>query len=118
MALLHLLFLISAQAFAESFFNSGSTGQKPAGPLPRNGSAALFGALFVLCCDLIGRLIILPYELPIELIIGTLGSLIFIVLIFYRLRFGRRSLNKDLLMKLFGFEKKTPVCSSINGGAR
>lgn len=36
----------------------------------------------------------------------------------YRLRFGRRSLNKDLLMKLFGFEKKTPVCSSINGGAR
>ena len=79
---------------------------------------ALFGALFVLCCDLIGRLIILPYELPIELIIGTLGSLIFIVLIFYRLRFGRRSLNKDLLMKLFGFEKKTPVCSSINGGAR
>ena len=74
---------------------------------------ALFGALFVLCCDLIGRLIILPYELPIDL-----GSLIFIVLIFYRLRFGRRSLNKDLLMKLFGFEKKTPVCSSINGGAR
>lgn len=79
---------------------------------------ALFGALFVLCCDLIGRLIILPYELPIELIIGTLGSLIFIVLIFYRLRFGRRSLNKDLLMKLFGLEKKTPVCTCTNGGAR
>lgn len=88
-------------------------------PVPGTRSqTALFGALFVLCCDLIGRLIILPYELPIELIIGTLGSLIFIVLIFYRLRFGRRSLNKDLLMKLFGFEKKTPVCSSINGGAR
>ena len=79
---------------------------------------ALFGALFVLCCDLIGRLIILPYELPIELIIGTLGSLIFIVLIFYRLRFGRRSLNKDLLMKLFGLEKKTPVCTCTNGGVR
>lgn len=29
---------------------------------------ALFGALFVLCCDVIGRLVIAPYELPIELI--------------------------------------------------
>ena len=54
---------------------------------------ALAGALFVLCCDLIGRVIIYPYELPIELIVGSLGSLIFIALIFYRLSSpkGRRS---------------------------
>ena len=49
-------------------------------------NTALAGALFVLCCDLIGRVIIFPYEVPIELIIGCLGSLIFIALIFYRLR--------------------------------
>lgn len=30
---------------------------------------ALFGALFVLVCDIIGRIVIMPYELPIELIV-------------------------------------------------
>ena len=30
---------------------------------------ALFGAIFVLVCDMIGRIVIAPYELPIELII-------------------------------------------------
>ena len=34
---------------------------------------ALFGALFVLICDMIGRLVIMPYELPIELIVGIVG---------------------------------------------
>ena len=47
---------------------------------------ALFGALFVLVCDMIGRVVIFPYELPIELIVGILGSLIFVGLLFYRLR--------------------------------
>lgn len=54
---------------------------------------ALFGALFVLICDLIGRVVIFPYELPIELIIGILGSLIFIGLLFYRLKHGRTSIR-------------------------
>lgn len=52
---------------------------------------AVFGALFVLICDMFGRVIIYPYELPIELIIGVLGSLIFIGLLFYRLRNGNKS---------------------------
>ena len=39
---------------------------------------ALFGAVFVLGCDMIGRVVIAPYELPIELIVGILGSLIFV----------------------------------------
>ena len=39
---------------------------------------ALFGAIFVLVCDMIGRIVIKPYELPIELIVGILGSIIFI----------------------------------------
>ena len=47
---------------------------------------ALAGALFVLICDLIGRVVIAPYELPIELISGCVGSVIFISLIFYRIR--------------------------------
>ena len=54
---------------------------------------ALFGALFVLACDMIGRVVIYPYELPIELIVGILGSLIFIGLLFYRLKYGRKAIR-------------------------
>lgn len=39
---------------------------------------ALFGAVFVLACDMIGRSVIAPYELPIELIVGIVGSILFI----------------------------------------
>ncbi len=51
---------------------------------------ALFGAIFVLVCDMIGRWVIVPYELPIELIVGILGSVIFIALLFRRLGYGRK----------------------------
>ena len=54
---------------------------------------ALFGAIFVLVCDMIGRVVIFPYELPIELIVGILGSLIFIGLLFYRLKHGRKAIR-------------------------
>lgn len=54
---------------------------------------ALFGAIFVLVCDVIGRVVIYPYELPIELIVGILGSLIFIALLFYRLKHGRKAIR-------------------------
>ena len=54
---------------------------------------ALFGAIFVLVCDMIGRVIIFPYELPIELIIGILGSILFIFLLFYRLQHGRKAIR-------------------------
>lgn len=59
---------------------------------------ALFGAIFVLVCDMIGRVVIAPYELPIELIVGILGSIIFIALLLYRLKNGRKAINlKELL---------------------
>ena len=45
---------------------------------------ALFGAVFVLACDMIGRVVIAPYELPIELIVGIIGSILFIGLLLYR----------------------------------
>lgn len=54
---------------------------------------ALFGALFVLVCDMIGRVVIAPYELPIELIVGILGSLIFVLLLLYRLSHGRKAIR-------------------------
>ncbi len=54
---------------------------------------ALFGALFVLVCDLIGRLVIHPYELPIELIIGIIGSVLFVGLLLYRLNHGRKAIR-------------------------
>lgn len=47
---------------------------------------ALFGAIFVLACDIIGRLVIYPYEVPISLTVGVIGSVIFLYLIFRRNR--------------------------------
>lgn len=67
---------------------------------------ALSGAIFVLVCDVLGRLIIYPYELPIELIIGILGSVIFIALLFYRLKHGRRAFKLKISRKLPEREEK------------
>lgn len=49
---------------------------------------ALFGALFVLVCDIAGRLLIAPYEIPISLMVGTIGSGLFLYLLFRRDRYG------------------------------
>ena len=54
---------------------------------------ALFGAIFVLLCDMIGRSVIRPYELPIELIVGIIGSIIFIVMLLYRLKYGNKAIE-------------------------
>lgn len=45
---------------------------------------AVLGAIFVLVCDVIGRLIIFPYEIPIGLTIGVIGSVIFLYLLMRR----------------------------------
>ncbi|KGK17724.1 iron chelate uptake ABC transporter permease subunit VctD [Vibrio navarrensis] len=42
---------------------------------------ALYGALIVLCCDILGRLIIFPYEIPISMVIAILGGGVFIYLL-------------------------------------
>lgn len=57
---------------------------------------ALAGALYVLICDVIARIVIAPYELPIELISGIIGSLIFISNLFYRLKYGRKAIRIGL----------------------
>lgn len=50
------------------------------------GHTALLGAIFILFCDILGRLIIYPYEIPIGLMVGVLGSGIFLYLLFRRNR--------------------------------
>lgn len=42
---------------------------------------ALLGAAFVLACDLIGRLILRPYEIPIGTVAGVVGSALFLLLL-------------------------------------
>lgn len=42
---------------------------------------------------MIGRAVIAPYELPIELIVGILGSILFIALLMYRLKHGRKAIR-------------------------
>lgn len=54
---------------------------------------ALSGAVFVLICDILGRIINFPYELPINLTVGIIGSIIFI----------------GMLMKRLGANKKTSL---------
>lgn len=54
---------------------------------------ALFGALFVLVCDIVARTVIAPYELPIELVVGIIGSIIFIIMLFYKLKHGKKALR-------------------------
>lgn len=54
---------------------------------------ALFGAIFVLLCDIIARSVIRPYELPIELVVGITGSIIFIVMLLYRLKNGNKAIE-------------------------
>lgn len=49
---------------------------------------ALLGAVFVLFCDVIGRMIIYPYEIPISLTVGVIGSGIFIYLLLRRKKYG------------------------------
>lgn len=44
----------------------------------------LFGAIFVLVCDIFSRIIIYPYEIPIGLTVGVIGSGIFLYMMLRR----------------------------------
>lgn len=45
---------------------------------------ALFGAVFLLTCDILGRLIIYPFEIPIGLMVGIVGGAIFLIMLLSR----------------------------------
>jgi iron complex transport system permease protein len=49
---------------------------------------ALLGAVFVIACDVLGRVVIYPYEIPIGLTVGVLGSGIFLYLLLRRRRYA------------------------------
>ena len=46
----------------------------------------LGGACLLLACDILGRLIIYPFEVPIGLTAGGVGGVLFLFLIFWRNR--------------------------------
>lgn len=50
---------------------------------------AALGALFVLACDIVGRLVRYPYEIPIGVVVGVVGSAVFLHLLLRRQ--GRRA---------------------------
>lgn len=52
---------------------------------------AIFGAGFVLLCDIVGRTIRYPYEIPVGTIISVVGAAIFLVLLLQTRRRGARS---------------------------
>lgn len=43
---------------------------------------ALLGMSFLLLCDIIGRVLIFPYEIPISMTVGVIGSAIFLIMLF------------------------------------
>lgn len=49
---------------------------------------ALLGAVFVLFCDILGRIIIFPYEISISLTVGIIGSGVFLYLLLRRRAYG------------------------------
>ena len=50
---------------------------------------ALLGALLVIGCDIIGRLIIYPFEIPVSALLGVLGAVVFLMLIIKGKRHAR-----------------------------
>ncbi|WP_253195967.1 ABC transporter permease [Gemella sp. zg-570] len=45
---------------------------------------ALVGSYFLLLCDMLGRVIYMPYEVPISVVVGVLGSFIFLFILLRR----------------------------------
>ncbi|MFF2178243.1 ABC transporter permease [Lysinibacillus sp. NPDC058147] len=43
---------------------------------------ALLGMSFLLFCDIVGRVLIFPYEIPISMTVGVIGSAIFLIMLF------------------------------------
>lgn len=48
----------------------------------------LLGIAIVTVCDIIGRVIIMPFEVPVSLVLGIVGSAVFILLILRQRRYG------------------------------
>ena len=44
-------------------------------------AVALLGVVLVLVCDLIGRLIVFPFEIPVATVFGVVGTVLFLLLL-------------------------------------
>ena len=54
----------------------------------------MLGAIFVLIADIIGRIIVYPYEINIGLTIGVFGTIIFLILLMKVGKIMQMSANK------------------------
>jgi iron complex transport system permease protein len=52
---------------------------------------AILGATFVLVCDMIGRSILYPYEVSISVVVSVLGSILFLIILFRRMKRWNKS---------------------------
>jgi len=50
---------------------------------------ALVGSALMLACDLIGRLVVAPMEIPASVILGAVGAVLFIALVLRNRRYAR-----------------------------
>ena len=48
------------------------------------GLTAIFGAIFLLVCDIIARVLIAPYEIPVSVVVGVIGGALFLFLLIRR----------------------------------
>lgn len=45
------------------------------------GTTAIAGSIFLIACDILARIVIAPYEIPVSVIVGMIGSVLFILLL-------------------------------------
>lgn len=50
---------------------------------------ALLGSIFILICDILGRIIIYPYEVSISVVVSVVGSILFLIILFWRNKHGK-----------------------------
>ena len=48
------------------------------------GLTAIFGAIFLVVCDIIARVVIAPYEIPVSVVVGVIGGALFLFLLMRR----------------------------------
>ncbi|MGN1388799.1 MAG: ABC transporter permease [Bulleidia sp.] len=65
-------------------------GDNMKGILPETAYA---GCLFVLVCDILARIVIFPFEVSVDLVIGIFGTVLFIALLFHQLKHGRKAIR-------------------------
>ena len=84
----NFLLLLTAMIWGSSFV-AQSAGADLISPAFFNGTRMLLGSLLVTLCDLLGRVLFAPFELPVGILLSLLGGPFFLWLLF-RQRGGRR----------------------------